>query len=74
MNILLLSNWTPGYYNFFNALSKKLTRDGHKVIVAVDSEFSREENKLDALDFSLYEFSSFFRNSQLDKNLLEKYS
>ncbi|WP_082824170.1 capsular polysaccharide export protein, LipB/KpsS family [Crenobacter luteus] len=74
MNILLLSNWAPGYYNFFNAFAKKMEREGHNIVVAVDSEFSREENRLDALGFKVYEFSSFFRASNLNKSLLKKYS
>lgn len=74
MNILLLSNWAPGYYNFFNALVKKLAAEGHNVVVAVDSEFSREENQLGSLGFKTYEFSSFFRDSTINKELLDKYS
>lgn len=74
MNILLLSNWTPGYHNFFNHLAKKLTNEGHTVVVAVDSHFSRFENNLHRFNFKTYEFSSFFKNSNINKSILSKYS
>lgn len=74
MNILLLSNGAPGYYRFFNKLVQRFHEDGNDVVVAVDSEFSRAENKLDQLGFSIHEFSSFFAQHEINKSILERYA
>lgn len=74
MNILLLSNGAPGYYRFFNNLIKKCSKDGHEISIAVDSNFSRDENKLNKLGFPIYEFSSFFAAHQINNNILRRYS
>lgn len=52
MNILLLSNSAPNYHHFFKALVRLLAGDGANVAVAVDSTFSRKENRLDDLEFA----------------------
>lgn len=75
MNILLLSNSAPNYFHFFNALATKFAKDGSAVAVAVDSDFSREENGLDALGFSaVHVFSSYFQKHQVDRNILVRYA
>lgn len=74
MNILLLSNSAPNYFHFFNALATCFSKDGHRVVVAVDSTFSREENRLDSLGFPIYNFSEFFRSHQIDSAILQQYS
>lgn len=74
MNILLLSNGAPNYHYFFNNLAQLFCDDGARVVVAVDSEFSREVNKLKSFDFNVYEFSSYFAKHKIDNALLEKYS
>lgn len=75
MKVLLLSNNAPNYYNFFNALSNKLIEDGIPVVVAVESKFAREENKLDRVEFSaVHEFSTYFSSHETDRRILEKYS
>lgn len=75
MRILLLSNSAPNYHHFFKPLVRLFHEDGAAVAVAVDSEFSREENDLDDLNFAqIHEFSEFFRNHQTDWNILERYS
>lgn len=74
MNLLLLSNSAPNYFNFFNALALCFAKDGNNVAVAVDSIFSREENKLNSLGFPIYEFSKFFRSHQINKEILKRYS
>jgi len=73
MNILLLSNGAPGYYRFFNKLAQRFHEDGNGVIVAVDSEFSRAENKLDQLGFPVNEFSSFFAQHETNQSILKRY-
>lgn len=75
MNILLLSNSAPNYHNFFNALAALLARDGASVAVAVDSAFSRKENRVDAAGFAaVHEFSAFFATHKLDREILERYA
>ncbi|MGX9728048.1 MAG: capsular polysaccharide export protein, LipB/KpsS family [Candidatus Electronema sp. VV] len=74
MNILLLSNSAPNYFHFFNALIQCYVRDNATVVIAVDSLFSRRENKLDTLGFDIYEFSEYFATHQINKNILERYS
>jgi Capsule polysaccharide biosynthesis protein len=74
MNILLLSNGAPGYHRFFNKLAQRFHEDGNGVIVAVDSEFSRAENKLNALNFPVHEFSSFFSRHELNHSILKRYA
>lgn len=74
MNILLLSNGAPGYYRFFNKLAQRFHEDNHGVVVAVDSKFSRDENKLDKLGFPVREFSSFFAQHKKNKSILERYA
>lgn len=74
MNILLLSNNAPNYHYFFNHLALLLTQDGAKVSVAVDSPLSRENNKLDLLEFPVYDFTEFFSNHEIDYITLERYS
>jgi Capsule polysaccharide biosynthesis protein len=74
MNILLLSNGAPNYHHFFNRLAQNFQADGANVVVAVDSEFSRDINCLDTLGFDVYEFSSYFSKHQTNIKLLEKYA
>ena len=75
MNILLLSNSAPNYFHFFNALSKMFLRDGARVIVAVDSTFSRQENQLDCVGFAgIHDFSAYFKNHQTDREILKRYA
>jgi len=75
MNILLLSNSAPNYYNFFNALAGLLAKDGATVVAAVDSTFSREENGLDRVGFAaVYDFSVFFADHQVDRAILARYA
>lgn len=73
MNILLLSNGAPNYYHFFNRLVQRFSEDGHGVDVAVDSNFSRSENRLDQLGFPIHEFSAFFAAHKNNKEILERY-
>lgn len=75
MNILLLSNSAPNYHHFFKALVRLLARDGAKVAVAADSAFSREENRLDDLEFArIHEFAAFFATHRTDSEILARYS
>lgn len=75
MNILLLSNSAPNYHHFFKALVTRLAEDGASVFVAVDSSFSREENRLDDLAFaSVNEFAAFFATHKTDREILARYS
>lgn len=74
MNVLLLSNNAPNYFYFFNHLVKLLHKDGAEICVAVDSELSRDNNKIDALGFPIYEFSKFFRDHKTDPAILARYS
>lgn len=74
MNILLLSNSAPNYFHFFNALAQCFQKDGASVAVAVDSTFSREENKLDGLGFDIYDFSKYYANHKTNFEILNKYS
>lgn len=75
MNILLLSNSAPNYFHFFNALVARFAQDGASVTIAVDSKFSREENRLDALNFAtIHEFSSFFAAHRVDHDILARYA
>ncbi|MBC3374679.1 hypothetical protein HU762_12080 [Pseudomonas sp. SWRI92] len=74
MNILLLSNGAPGYHRFFNALMQLFSSDGHQFSVAVDSEFSKDQNNLGELGCEVYEFSSFFSAHLTDHMLLARYS
>lgn len=74
MNILLLSNGAPNYHHFFNHLVKKFYSDGAHVVVAVDSEFSRDINELAALPFEINEFSNYFSKHKTNNDLLEKYA
>ena len=75
MNIVLISNSAPNYYNFFNALSRLFINQGSNVVVAVDSAFSRRENQIDSVGFEeIYEFSDFFKNHQTDFSILSKYA
>lgn len=75
MNILLLSNSAPNYHHFFKALVSLFVKDGAMAVVAVDSAFSRCENKLDELDAKeIYEFAAFFRNHITDHVILARYA
>lgn len=74
MNILLLSNNAPNYQYFFGFLSERLISDGHSVSVAVDSEFSKDVNKLYKLGLDHFEFSSYFSKHKTDYVLLKKYA
>jgi len=73
LNILLLSNSAPNYYLFFNSLVKKYSEDGNNVEIAVDSEFSQSENKLEELGFPIHQFSSFFSKHEIDLDILDRY-
>lgn len=74
MNILLLSNSAPNYHYFFNALAQCFAKDGAKVVVAVDCTFSRRKNEVDTLGFDVFDFSIFFKNHQINREILERYS
>ena len=75
MNILLLSNSAPNYHHFFKALVKLFADDGAKITIAVDSGFSRSQNKLDEVkDAPIYEFSSYFKGHETDKDILARYA
>lgn len=74
MNILLLSNGAPNYHYFFNSLAQHFGANGNNIVVAVDSNLSRDINDLDALGFEVYEFSSYFSAHQTDPVLLQKYA
>ena len=74
MNILLLSNSAPNYQNFFGHLTKRLHDDGHRIMVAVDSNFSRSVNKLDALGFDIEVFSDHFAIHETNFELLARYA
>lgn len=74
MKVLLLSNGAPGYHRFFNNLIQLFGADGHEFSVAVDSEFSKDQNNLSELGCVVYEFSSFFSKHVTDHVLLAKYS
>lgn len=74
MNILLLSNNAPNYQYFFGHLTKRLHADGHRIVVAVDSEFSRSVNKLDALGFIIEVFSNHFAAHETNFELLARYA
>ena len=60
MNILLLSNNAPNYFRFFNEVSRRLVKDGHSVICAVDSGYSGDLNFTDSMGVSVYNFADFF--------------
>lgn len=75
MNILLLSNSAPNYHHFFKALVQLFANDGATITIAVDSAFSRSENKVDEVqNASIYEFASFFKQHVTDRTLLARYS
>lgn len=74
MNILLLSNNAPNYQYFFGHLTKRLHADGHRIVVAVDSEFSKTVNKLDALGFTVEVFSNHFADHETNPELLARYA
>lgn len=74
MNILLLSNDAPNYHHFFNELARCFSEDGAKIIVAVDSKFSRHKNNLDKTGFEIYEFSSYFAKHQTSIDILGQYA
>lgn len=74
MNILLLSNNAPNYQYFFGHLTKRLHADGHRIVVAVDSSFSRSVNMLDALGFALEVFSDHFAAHETNFELLARYA
>lgn len=75
MNILLLTNSAPNYHHFFKALAKEFVRNGANLAVAVDSHFSRTENKIDELECDgIYTFSEFFKNHSTDQTTLDRYS
>lgn len=75
MNVLLLSNSAPNYHHFFKALAILLARDGTGVAFAVDSAFSRKENRLDDLAFApIHEFSAFFAAHKTDHGILQRYA
>lgn len=74
MNILLLSNSAPNYHHFFKALATLLEADGAKLTVAVDSRFSREENRLEDLRRAeIHEFAAWFAAHKTDPALLARY-
>lgn len=75
MNVLLLSNSAPNYHHFFKALATLMARDGASVAIAVDSAFSRQENRLDDLAFApIHEFAAFFAAHKTDHDILTRYA
>ncbi len=73
MRILIISNGSPDYYNFFNILARKLGNDGYDIIYAVDSLVSLKENKIKETGFSYHVFSEYFKNYENKNNILDKY-
>lgn len=74
MNILLLSNNAPNYFQFFNAISDLFIKDGANVVAAVDCTFSRRENGLDEINFSsIHDFSVYFSDHETDHEILIRY-
>ncbi|MDD2367412.1 MAG: hypothetical protein PHN84_14765 [Desulfuromonadaceae bacterium] len=73
MNILLLSNSAPNYYNYFNALCRLFKADGSKIFVAADCEYSVVENDLKSLNSPIHIFSDFFSTHEYDAAILERY-
>lgn len=74
MNVLILSNGAPNYHHFFNHLGRLLQQDGAVVSFAVDSELSKDNNNLEASNCKVFEFSSYFREHELNYALLLKYN
>lgn len=74
MSILILSNGAPNYYRFFNRLGGRFKKDGHEVIYAVDSSYSKDINKLEKTDCCIHEFSSYFREHFTDLSILRRYA
>lgn len=74
MNVLILSNGAPNYHHFFNHLGRLLQQDGAVVSFAVDSELSKDNNNLEASKCKVFEFSSYFREHELNSALLLKYN
>ncbi|WP_306168714.1 hypothetical protein [Halomonas sp. MMSF_3323] len=74
MNILILSNGAPKYYNFFNELAKRLSEEGHKIVFAVDCKYSLVENCIAQTGFPYYVFSEAFRERNCDVRVLRKFS
>lgn len=72
-SVLVLTNNAPNYFHFFNHIARLLEQDGASVCVAVDSEFSRDITGVDSLGFPIYEFSSYFKDHELDELILSKY-
>lgn len=78
MNYLILSNNAPGYHKFFNVMADNLRKDGHKIVIAVDSEYSYDSNELSALGMEVECFSKFWRENaeaaeSVDLNLYADY-
>lgn len=73
MSVLILSNSAPNYHFFFNSLAKELSNLGKKVIYAVDSDYSRINNKVDEYSDAIHVFSDFFKNHAVSTEVLKKY-
>ncbi len=74
MNILLLSNGAPNYHHTFKALVTLFESEGAQITVAVDSTFSRTENKLDELkSASIHTFDTYFKSHTTDRTILKRY-
>jgi len=74
VNILLLSNGAPNYYHFFNELVNCFSRNGAKIVIAVDCQFSRELNEIDKLGCPIFDFSKYFVDHNYDAEIIERYS
>lgn len=75
MNILLLSNSAPNYHYFFNALARECASAGARVVVATDSNYSREIGQLDRQGFNaVHVFADHFRTHRTDFALLNRYA
>jgi hypothetical protein len=73
MNILLLSNNSPGYHKFYNILIKNLKESGHTIFIACDSNYSKFANQLDLNLYNTYVFTDFIECNQPQLNILNKY-
>ncbi|WP_236173124.1 capsular polysaccharide export protein, LipB/KpsS family [Pseudomonas pseudonitroreducens] len=74
MNILILSNGAPNYYNFFNNLAKRLKKEKNNIYFAVDCKTSEDENKLRNTGIPTYVFSDYFARHKTSIDLLNNYS
>jgi hypothetical protein len=73
MSILFLYNSAPNYHYFFSALAKKFVEDDFQVVLAVDSDYSRNLNRIHEVTNDIYIFSTFFENHKISGEVLARY-